>query len=104
MESDGQHDRLRVILTLPQYGRGSACMVVTHELWVVLSTLSGFSHFFKGTATSKSSVEFITWYPQKWNLEVGVSARDFLGGCWQEGGEWSRAGKMLNRDVVLGAP
>lgn len=106
MERNGQNDSLRVIPTLLQDGRGSACILVLCELWAITHTLSRLSHLFKDVATNKFSMEFIIWYlasgsPEA-ESEMGITVRDLWGGVLSEGGKQNGAGKRLSKDVVSG--
>ena len=85
MENNGQHDGLRVIPTLLPWWLRSACVLVTHELWVIPRTLFSFSHLFNEIVTNKFSVELITRSPASGSPEaeakMGISARDVLEAC-----------------------
>ena len=82
MKNNGQHDSLRVVPTLFPWWLRSACVLVTHELWVIPWTLFSFSHLFNEIVTNKFCVELITRSPASGSPEaeakMGISARDVL--------------------------
>lgn len=86
MEMGGYSDKSA---SCPHMPPGSACVLVRHELWVIPCTLSSFPHLFKDTAANKFRMEFIRWYLPFGLLtarsKMGISARDLLGECFQEG-------------------
>lgn len=66
-------------------------VVCRHKFRVIPGPLSSLSHLFKGTATNKFIVEFIMWSlasgsPEA-ESELGIPARDLLGGVLSEGRE-----------------
>ena len=85
MENNGQHDSLHVIPTLFPWWLRSACVLITHELWVIPRTLFSFSHLFNEIVTNKFSVELITRSPASGSPEaeakMEISARDVLEAC-----------------------
>ena len=88
MESNGQHDSLCVIPTHFHWCHGSACVLVSRELWVIPHNLSSFSHLFKEIVTNRFSVELIMGslasHSPEAETKMGISARDVLLECSQE--------------------